>query len=182
MARRQHPAEHRRDRAHSAPKGGPAGLERIVRRYLSDREIVALKHASCGGRKPSGPEWLESSLVALTQVWSDCSPRQRYEDSRYGLPAHRPPNAGDDPGTTPPRAEPTPSGPAQKRDNETHRPWHYRRCGSGTARDTFVMSGAGAKPAGKRLATDKRHRVDMDQGVKGLPLQVGGKERGPDIV
>lgn len=41
--------------------------------------------------------------------------------------------------------------------------------------------GAGEKPAGKRLAIDKRHRVDTDQ-TKGLPLQDGGKERGPDIV
>lgn len=42
--------------------------------------------------------------------------------------------------------------------------------------------GAGEKPAGKRLATDKRHRADTDQEAKGLPPQDGGKERGPDIV
>lgn len=42
--------------------------------------------------------------------------------------------------------------------------------------------GAGEKPAGKRLATDKWHRVDTSQEAKGLPLQDGGKERGPGIV
>ena len=41
--------------------------------------------------------------------------------------------------------------------------------------------GAGAKPAGKRLATDKRHRVDTDLKLKGLPPHDGGKERGPGI-
>jgi len=42
--------------------------------------------------------------------------------------------------------------------------------------------GVGAKPAGKRLATEKRHRVDTDLEAKGLPPHDGGKVRGPDIV
>lgn len=45
-----------------------------------------------------------------------------HQDGRYGLRAHRPPSTRNDLGTTPPRAESTPSGSAQKRDNETHRP------------------------------------------------------------
>lgn len=50
-------------------------------------------------------------------------------------------------------------------------------CGQVVAR-----RGSGEKPEGKRLALEIGHRADTDQGVKGLPLQVGGKERGPDIV
>ena len=41
--------------------------------------------------------------------------------------------------------------------------------------------GAGEKPAGERLATEKRQRVDTDQEAKGLPPRDGGEERGPDI-
>lgn len=109
-----------------------------------------------------------------------------YEKGRHGLPAHRSPSAGNDPGTTPPRAGSAPSGPAQKRDNETHRlvpmPLRVLVVDRGLQGRTAARSRAGEKPAGKRLATDKRHRVDTDQGAKGLPPQAGGKERGPDIV
>ncbi len=48
--------------------------------------------------------------------------RETAKSRGHGLPAHRPPSAGYDPGTSPPRAGAAPSGPAQKRDNETHRP------------------------------------------------------------
>lgn len=40
-----------------------------------------------------------------------------------------------------------------------------------------AKGGAGANPAGKRLASDIRHRVDTGQEAKGLPLIIGGKER-----
>jgi len=40
---------------------------------------------------------------------------------------------------------------------------------------------AGEKPAGKRLASDTRHRVDTDLKPKGLPPHDGGKERGSGI-
>lgn len=45
-----------------------------------------------------------------------------------------------------------------------------------------ATGGAGEKPAGERLATEKRQRVDTDQEAKGLPPRDGGEERGPDIV
>lgn len=41
----------------------------------------------------------------------------------------------------------------------------------------MVMAGQGEQPAGKRLATDKRHRVDTAKEATGLSLRVGGKER-----
>jgi hypothetical protein len=44
------------------------------------------------------------------------------------------------------------------------------------------MGGAGEKPAGKRLATEKRRRMDTGLQAKGLPPHDGGKERGPAIV
>ncbi len=37
--------------------------------------------------------------------------------------------------------------------------------------------GAGEKPAGERLATDKRHCVDTEREVSGLVLYTGGKQR-----
>lgn len=40
----------------------------------------------------------------------------------HGLSVNRPPMTAYDPGTTPPRADATPSGAAQKHDYETHRP------------------------------------------------------------
>lgn len=96
----------------------------------------------------------------------------------HGLSAHRPQSAGYDPGTTPPRAKSAPSGLAQKRDNETHRPVKSRLRRDMTDRGPHQRCGAGEKPAGKRLASEKRHRADTDQEAKGLPPQVGGKERG----
>lgn len=51
------------------------------------------------------------------------------------------------------------------------------RCdGPGTALAGDGQGGAGAKPAGKRLATEKRHRVDTDLEAKGLPPHDGGKD------
>ena len=74
-----------------------------------------------------------------------------------------------------PERKPAPSRPAQKRDNVTHRldrgPHHGRA----------AKGGQSEKLRGKRLATVKRHRADTDQEVKGLPLCIGGKVRGPDI-
>lgn len=54
------------------------------------------------------------------------------------------------------------------RDAKNDRGPHQRRAAKG---------GSGSKPEGKRLATEKRHRVDTGQEAKGLPLHVGGKER-----
>lgn len=54
--------------------------------------------------------------------------------------------------------------------------------GPGTAETVRGQSGAGEKPAGKRLASDKRHRADTNLKTKGLLPHDGGKERGPDIV
>ena len=82
-----------------------------------------------------------------------------------------------DPGTTPPRAGSAPSGPAQKRDNVTHRRFKDRGPHQGKAAE----GGLSENLRGKRLATDKRHRADTDQEAKGLPLCIGGKERGPGI-
>lgn len=87
---------------------------------------------------------------------------------------------GYDPGTTPPRAKAAPSGLAQKRDNGTHRP-ERSSCDDlmdrGPLMPKVANSGAGEKPAGERLATEKRHRADTGQ-TKGLPLQAGGRNGG----
>lgn len=99
----------------------------------------------------------------------------------HGSPTHRPQSAGYDPGTTPPRARSAPSGLAQKRDNETHRPVKSRLRHDVTDRGPHQPCGAGEKPAGKRLASVKRHRADTDQEAKGLPPHDGGKERGPEF-
>jgi hypothetical protein len=40
-----------------------------------------------------------------------------------------------------------------------------------------LVTGAGAKPAGKRLASEIGHRVDTAKEATGLPLHDGGKER-----
>lgn len=68
-------------------------------------------------------------------------------------------------GTTPPRADAAPSSPAQKRDNVTHRQSQLRTGETGDfSGKVFGLpaGGAGEKPAGQRLATERRHRVDMD--------------------
>lgn len=76
---------------------------------------------------------------------------------------------------------PAPSRTAQKRDIDTHRLVKLR---TGSVTDRGPHQGKAAKGGlcerhrGKRLATDKRHRADTDQEAKGLPLHVGGKERG----
>lgn len=102
------------------------------------------------------------------------------ENSAHGARSHRPQTDRHDPGITPPRADAAPSGPAQKRDNETHRPVTWRS-GQETDRGPAAAqanSGAGEKPAGRRLATDTRHRVDTDQEAKDLPLQDRGEGAG----
>ena len=70
------------------------------------------------------------------------------------------------PGSTPTRTEAAPFSPAQKRDNTTHRRPFALSQGSPIG-DLFAGSlrqgrGAGVRPAGQRLATDNRHRVDTD--------------------
>lgn len=78
---------------------------------------------------------------------------------------------------------PAPSRTAQKRDNVTHR---LVMLPIGSLTDRGPHQGKAAKGGlcerhrGKRLATDNRHRADTDQEAKGLPLCIGGKERGPD--
>lgn len=87
---------------------------------------------------------------------------------------------GYDPGTSPPRAKAAPSSLAQKRDNGTHRPVNASfddLMDRGPRMPYGADSGAGEKPAGERLATDKRHRADTGQ-TKGLPLQAGGRNGG----
>lgn len=93
-----------------------------------------------------------------------------------------PPSAGEDPGTTTPRAGAAPSGPAQKRDNETHRPVNSRLrrevADRGPQGRLAARFGSGEKPEGKRLAPDTGHRVDKDPGEKDLPLHAGGRSGG----
>ena len=83
-----------------------------------------------------------------------------------------------------PERTPAPSRTAQKRDDETHRLVKLQ-AGSVTDRGPHqgkaAKGGLSARLRGKRLATDKRHRVDTDQAAKGLPLCIGGKVRGPVI-
>jgi hypothetical protein len=81
---------------------------------------------------------------------------------------------------TPPRAKAAPSGLAQKRDNGTHRPVKSSfddLMDRGPLTAHGAKGGAGEKPAGERLATEKRHRADTGQ-MKGLPLQAGGRNGG----
>ncbi len=81
------------------------------------------------------------------------------------------------PGTTPTRTEAAPSSPAQKRDKVTHRrPFALSQ--KSPIGDPFAGSlrqgrGAGVKPAGQRLATDKRHRVDTDLDEGPAPVYRG---------
>ena len=69
----------------------------------------------------------------------------------HGVRRHRPPSLRHDPGTTPPRAEPTPSGPAQKHDNKTHRrvlASSGRKERPGTARSAMADAGREKSPRG----------------------------------
>lgn len=87
------------------------------------------------------------------------------KDGRHGLPLSRS-ESGDDPGTTPPRAAPAPTGSAQKRDDETHRLVNLqlgRVTDRGPHQGKAAEGGLSARLRGKRLATDKGHRVDTDQ-------------------
>jgi len=44
-----------------------------------------------------------------------------------------------------------------------------------TDRGPLKTGGAGSKPAGQRLATDKGHRVDTVKEASGLHLYIGGQ-------
>lgn len=72
-----------------------------------------------------GPCVLPDAWFTLTAF--PCARLKKSSD--HGLPVNRPPMTAYDPGTTPPRADAAPSGPAQKHDYGTHRPvkWMPRR-------------------------------------------------------
>lgn len=107
-------------------------------------------------------------------VSPDCLPRAalpHVKDGRHGLPPSRAKGGNDDPGiSNPPRADPAPTRPAQKRDTDTHLLVKPRIGGvtdRGPHRGSAAKGGLGEKPRGKRLATDNRHRADTDQGSVG---------------
>ena len=102
---------------------------------------------------------------------------------RHGLPPSRA-KGGDAPGTSPgPAGNRLLLGPARSATTITHRlvrtpdPHAGAVTDRGPHRSKAAKGGSGAKPEGKRLATEKRHRADTEQAAKGLPLQGGGKER-----
>jgi len=69
-------------------------------------------------------------------------------------------------GHNPPRAGSAPTGPAQKRDNETHRLVKLQAdsvTDRGPHQGKAATGGLCGKHRGKWLATDKRHRADTDQ-------------------
>ena len=68
----------------------------------------------------------------------------------------------------------------QKRDNDTHRLVQVETAtvtDRGPHLSRAAKGGAGAKPAGKRLAPEIGHRADTAKEATGLPLLSGGKER-----
>lgn len=98
----------------------------------------------------------------------------------HGFPRSRPPKRGIRRGIHPTRTGAAPSGPVQKRDYETHRLVKVEATivtDRGPRRSRAAKGGAGEKPAGKRLASDIRHRVDTAKEATDLPPHVGGKER-----
>ena len=100
----------------------------------------------------------------------------------HGLPAHRPPSAGDDPGTTPPRTDAAPSSPVQKRDNETHRAVNSiataRGDGSGTARAQGGSMRGRCKTCGE--AAGPRNRASRGYGSerRAFSCMSGGRNGG----
>lgn len=57
----------------------------------------------------------------------------------------------------------------------------YRGLSPGGLKSTW-QDGSGEKPEGKRLATDKRHRVDTDQEGRAFPRMSGGRSGWQDSV
>ncbi len=79
----------------------------------------------------------------------------------------------DDPGTSPdPRWNRLRLG---QRRNATIKPTGWGDSDRGPHQSKTAKGGSGLKPEGKRLATDKRHRVDTDQEGRAFPCLSGGR-------
>ena len=119
---------------------------------------------------------LAPDVVCDSRLWAGFAhPFAGSKDGCHGRPRHSPCGQGSG-------DYPTPRGTdlywaAQKHDSATHR----RRRSDAPFDRGPRRRGAGAKPAGKRLALDTGHRVDTDRNVESSSggAGCGGKKRGP---